>query len=162
MLTAILRSVPAGDYGVPTSKHALDSTPSGRALRYPTSREKRARCGAPMVGCQVGIPGSGLLHEVGGHGIFVERVVARHHRQAALGHEVVAPVFFPVVADHGAFRQMHVAIDDGAPDAAVTANVDMGEDDARFDLGIGVHPYVLRKDTVADHGARDDAASRDH
>src|SRR6202041_2074831 len=70
--------------------------------------------------------GSGLLHEVRGNWVFVERIVARDDRQAALRDEIVAPVLFAVVADHGAFGEMDIAVDDGSPDTAVPADVDMG------------------------------------
>ena len=99
-----------------------------------------------------------MLHELGGDGVFVDGVVAGDYGEAAGGDEVVFLVFFGVVADDGAVRDVDVAVDDGVPDAAVAADVDVGKDDAGVDLGVGVDADVLGEDAVADHGAGDDAA----
>src|SRR5271166_2022217 len=53
------------------------------------------------------------------HRVLEERIVARHHGDAAVGDEVARAVGFGVVADGRALRQVDVAVDDAAADAAM-------------------------------------------
>src|ERR1035441_6477056 len=63
------------------------------------------------------------LQEVGVDGAFEERGVAGDDGQTGRSDKVVALVLDRIVADDGALGNMHVAVDDGAADAAVAANV---------------------------------------
>src|SRR3954454_23180809 len=94
-------------------------------------------------------------------GIFEQGIVARHDRDAGLGDEIILLVSFRVEADHGTFRDVDVAIDDGLLDLAVPAGVHMRKDDAVFHVGIRVHADVGREDGILHHTAGDDASRRD-
>src|SRR5579862_5787097 len=102
-----------------------------------------------------------FLQEVGSDRVLVEGVVAGDDGKAAGSDEVVLAVFGGIVSDDGAFGKMHVAVDDGAADAAVASDVDMREDDTGVDFGVGIDADVLGKDGVAHHAAGDDAAAGD-
>src|ERR1700691_1475534 len=65
------------------------------------------------------------LQELGVDGVLEERGVAGDNGQARRGDEVAALVFNRVVANHSAFGDVDVAVDDGAADAAVAADVDV-------------------------------------
>ena len=55
-----------------------------------------------------------------------------------------------------------MAVDDGAADAAVTADVDVGKDNAGVHGGVGVDAHILRDHGVGDRGAGDDDAGGNH
>jgi hypothetical protein len=57
--------------------------------------------------------------------ILEQGIVARHHRDAAVGHMILLAVSLGVIADNGSLGDIHVAINDGLADAAVPADVDM-------------------------------------
>src|SRR4051812_28399631 len=59
---------------------------------------------------------------VRGDGIFEQGIVAGHDGDAGLGDEVILLVGLRIEADHGAFGDMHVAIDDRLLDLAVPAD----------------------------------------
>src|SRR5436309_1090525 len=56
---------------------------------------------------------------------------------------------------------MDVAVDNGVSNAAVAADVDVGEDDGGVDVGVGVDADVLAHDGVADDSSGDDGAGAD-
>src|ERR1700760_2909874 len=86
---------------------------------------------------QVALPGVALLHELGGDGGFVDAVVAGDDGEAVRGDEVIFLIFVGIVADDGAVGDVDVAVDDGVADAAVAADVDVGEDYRRGGVGVG-------------------------
>src|ERR1700733_11528898 len=94
------------------------------------------------------------------HGILEERVVAGNHGDAAIGHEVAGAVGLGVIADGGAFREMNVAVDDAAADAAMASDGDVREEDRRINLGVGIHAHIRGEHGVLDRAARYDAAVR--
>src|SRR5580704_1438822 len=101
---------------------------------------------------------SRLQHEVRSYGVLVERVISRHYSQSAGGDEVLALVLGLIVSDNSAFRQLDIAIDDGPPDTAVTADVHVRKHDARIELGVRIDAHILRQHAVANHGAGNDAS----
>ena len=56
---------------------------------------------------------------------------------------------------------MHVAVDDGAADAAVAANVHVRKDDARVHLGVGIYTHILGDNGVGHRSTGDDDAGGD-
>src|SRR5271154_2451617 len=83
---------------------------------------------------------------VHGHRILKERIIARDHGDAALGDEIALAVGLGVEAYGGALGQVHVAVDDGAADAAAASNADVREQNALVDFAVGVHAHVGRED----------------
>ena len=77
--------------------------------------------------------------------VFEEGVVARDDGDSGIGDEIFLAVGFRIVANGRAFRYVNVAIDDRATNTAVAANVYMGEQNARINVGIGVYAHVRRK-----------------
>ena len=76
-----------------------------------------------------------LAHELRRNRALVEGIIAGYHRQSRGSDEVIPAVFILVIADHCTFGDLHIAIDDGPLDAAMTADIDVGKDDARVDFG---------------------------
>src|SRR5579871_78754 len=56
---------------------------------------------------------------------------------------------------------MHVAIDDGAADAAVASDADVGKQNALVDFAVGIYTDVGGEDRIFDRAAGDDAAAGD-
>src|SRR5215472_3300811 len=98
---------------------------------------------------------------VDGDGIFEQRVVTGDDGDAAVGDEITLTVGLGVEAYGGAFRNVDVAVNDGAADAAVAADIDVREQDAGVDLAVGVDAHVGRDHAVAYGAAGDDAAGGD-
>src|SRR5579872_319431 len=94
--------------------------------------------------------------------VFKQRIVARHDGDAAVGDEIAGAVGFGVVADGGAFGQVHIAVDDTAAQAAVAADGYVGKENGRVDFGIGVDAHIGRDHRVLHHTAGNDAAIRDN
>src|SRR5271168_1067238 len=88
-------------------------------------------------------------HELRRNGALIERVIPRDHCESRRRHKIISPVFVLVVANDRALRNMDVTVDDRALDAAMAADVNVRKDDARVDLGEGVHAYVLGEHAVA-------------
>src|SRR5215470_7683393 len=57
---------------------------------------------------------------------------------------------------------MNITIDDCPPDAAVSSNIYVREDDAVLDLRVGVDAHVRRNNTFSHCASRDDAAVADN
>lgn len=74
--------------------------------------------------------------------VLEQRVIARHDRDAAIGDEVAFAIGFGIVANRRAFRNMHVAIDNGLLDAATASDVDVGEQNAVFDFRVRINPHI--------------------
>src|SRR5215470_8184238 len=56
---------------------------------------------------------------------------------------------------------MNITIDDCPSDAAVSSNIHVREDDAVFDLRVGVDAHVRRNNAFSHRASRDDAAVAD-
>src|SRR5436190_19101660 len=87
--------------------------------------------------------GAGLV----GKGFAVNRadaglIVGRDDHDAAFRDGMAPPVFDGIEADDGASRHHHVTVDDGAPDARVTADPHAGHQDRVFDCRVAVDPDV--------------------
>src|ERR1700722_12160623 len=82
------------------------------------------------------------------HRSLKQRIVAGDHGDAALGHEISLPVGFGVVADGGAFGDMHVAVEDGFANTATATDADVRKQNAVVDFRIGVNAHVGRQDGV--------------
>src|SRR5208337_4359373 len=91
-------------------------------------------------------------------GVFKQGIVARDHGDTALGYEVALAVGFRVIADAGAFGNVHIAVDDGLANAAMAAHVHVGKKNAGIDLAVRVHPDIGREDAVFHRAAGYDAA----
>jgi len=78
------------------------------------------------------------LQEIRVDGILEQRSIASHDGQPRGGHEIPALVLDRIVADHRSFGNLHIAINDRSPDAAMTADIDVREDDAGIHLRVGV------------------------
>src|ERR1700730_12838410 len=83
-------------------------------------------------------------------GVLKERVVAGDDGNPAIGDEVARAVGFGVVADGGAFREMNVAVDDAAADAAVASHRDVREQNRGVHLTIRIDAHVGRENGVLD------------
>lgn len=86
--------------------------------RRKTSGSVKQHVSLPATGA--GEPRSVVMAEFGIDGVLEERRVAGHNRQPRRCDEVPALVLNRIVADHGAFGNMHVAVDDGAPSVVST------------------------------------------
>ena len=80
---------------------------------------------------------------------------------AEVDHEIALLVVGLVVADDRAARDHVVLVDDGVADAAVFADVDVGQQDAVMDGGVAVDEDLVEQDRVGDRAAGDDAAVAD-
>src|SRR6202046_2539583 len=68
---------------------------------------------------------------------------------------------FEIMADHGALRQIHVTVDNSAPDAAAAPNVHMVEDDRFLHFAVTVDAHVVAEHRFFHSPARNDRAARD-
>src|SRR5207244_3961103 len=92
-----------------------------------------------------------------------ERLIFRgDDDDARVGDGVAAAILVGVVANQGAARDQHVAVDDRAPDARVTADADAGHQDALLDVTEAVDAHVRTEDAAENVAAGDDAARGDH
>src|SRR3954469_10050930 len=99
--------------------------------------------------------------------LFVEHadqrlIVGGDDHHAGIGDSVAPAIFFQVVADQGAARDEHVAVDYRAPDARVTADAHARHQDALLDVRKAVDAHVRTEHAAVNRAARDDAAGRDH
>src|SRR5260370_10783297 len=82
--------------------------------------------GRKPLDCPISLRGE-IVHS---DGILEQGIVAGDDDDAGFGYEVALTVGFGVVADSGAFREMNVAVDNDAADAAEASDSDVSEDDA--------------------------------
>src|SRR5262249_34917721 len=80
---------------------------------------------------------------------------------AGIGDVVAAPVGFEVVADFGVLGKGDVAVDDGAANARVAADVHVIVEDGFADFAETVDANIVAKDGVLDPAAGDDGTARD-
>jgi len=71
-------------------------------------------------------------------------------------------VLFMVDADFHAFGDGAAAVDDGLVNARVAADIDLGQDHAVGNFGIGVHVHVGKHQRMPDQRTGDDAAAGNH
>src|SRR5207249_10296387 len=81
--------------------------------------------------------------------------VRRHHRNA-LGTDDDPARLVPlgIVADDGVGGDLHALVDDGAPDAAVPADLDALEQHAFAHRAVGVDAHARTEDATIDVAAR--------
>src|SRR5579872_1915631 len=96
-----------------------------------TTCQQRSRQRPLSSGERAGLLAGEVVHR---YGVFEERIIAGDHGDATVGDEVTGTVGFSVVPDGGAFRQMHVAIDNAATDTTVTPYCHVREKDGSVDL----------------------------
>src|SRR6266436_3379049 len=93
---------------------------------------------------------------LGGFRLFEKGFLADDHDDAGFGDVEAPAVGFEVVANLGALGEAYMAVDDGAANTRVTANIHVIVDDGLRDFRVAVDA-----DIVADHG-RLHAAAGDH
>src|SRR5690349_11148134 len=81
--------------------------------------------------------------------ILKKRIIARHHGDSAVGHEILLAVGLGIETNRSSLGDVHIAIDNGAANSAMASNVHMREKNAGIDLGIGVHAHVGRQNAEA-------------
>src|ERR1700675_4133927 len=79
----------------------------------------------------------------GGFGFFDEGFLADDDDDAGIGDMEAAAVGFQVVADPGALGKTDVAVDDGAADARVAADIHVVVDDGIGDFAVAVDAHVV-------------------
>src|SRR5579862_5318315 len=99
---------------------------------------------------------------VDGYGIFEERVVAGDDGDAAFGDEITLAVGLGVVADRGAFRNVHIAIENGFADAAAPADANVRKQNAIVHFGVRIDPHIRREHRIPDRASGNDAAIGDN
>src|ERR1041384_2932443 len=62
---------------------------------------------------------------------FKQRIIERHYGNSRFSDNEVLGVLLRVIADHGAFGDMHVAVNNGSADTAMAADVHVRKNDAR-------------------------------
>src|SRR5438034_2552096 len=82
------------------------------------------------------------------HRIFEQRIIAGDHSDAAFGYEITLSVGLRVIANGCSFGDMHVAVENRAPDLTTTSHVGVREKNAGLDLAVGVHPDIRRQDAA--------------
>ena len=85
--------------------------------------------------------------------------VALNDYNAGIGDKVALPVFVQVIADSNAFRNLHILVENGAPDAGVTPDVAVVEKNRIFHHCIGMNANTAANNRVFHHAAGDNAAS---
>src|SRR5712691_1585824 len=94
-------------------------------------------------------------------GFFDQGFLADDDDDTGIGDMEAALVGFEVVADLGALGKADVAVDDGAADARVTADVHVVVDDGIQDIAVTVDADVVADDGFLNAAAGDDGASGD-
>lgn len=77
-------------------------------------------------------------------GIFKQRIIPGHDRDAALGYEIALAVRIGIEANGGALRDVHVTVKDRASDMAVASYADMRKKDAGIHFRIRINADVRR------------------
>src|SRR5271157_3423805 len=88
-----------------------------------------------------------------GFGFFDEGLLADDDDDARGGDMKAAAVGFEVEADFGFFGKADVAVDDGAADARVAANVDVIVQNGFGDFAIAIDADIVTDDAVLDAAA---------
>src|ERR1017187_10632953 len=73
---------------------------------------------------------------------------ADHDYDAAVGGGIARAIPRFVVADDRAFRELDVAVDNRAADAAVPADADVIKNNRLFDLAVAVHANIVAHDRL--------------
>src|SRR3954447_22156520 len=94
-------------------------------------------------------------------GIFEKRIIPGHNRDPAFGHEIALAIRLGIKADGGAFRDMHVAIENGSTDVTMAAYAHMREPDAVFYFRVGVDAHIRREHRLLHQAAGNNASCGD-
>src|SRR5215471_12060620 len=85
-----------------------------------------------------------------------ETRVSRNHDDAGFGHTEPAPVFFKVIADFHARRNVDVFVDNDSSQLGVTTNINTIHQDAIFRTRVAVDSNFWRQNGILDSAATDD------
>ena len=88
-----------------------------------------------------------------GDRILKKRVVACHDGDSAVGDKKLLPVSVRIKTDGSAFGDVHISVNDGAPQTAVAADIHVRKENARVYFGIGIYPHIGRQHAIADGSA---------
>src|SRR5262249_29539262 len=80
-------------------------------------------------------------------------IVHRHDDHAGVADGVTAAILVGVVADHGAARDQHVAVDDGVANLRVPPHADARHQDRSVDRAVAVHAHVGTQHAAGDLAA---------
>src|SRR6266436_3721632 len=94
--------------------------------------------------------------KLGGFGFFDEGFLADDDDDAGIGDVEAAAVGFEVVADLGALGKTDMAIDDGAADTRVAADVYVIVENGIGDFAVAVDAHVVANHLFLDAAAGDD------
>src|SRR6516162_7738652 len=84
-------------------------------------------------------------------------IISGDHDDAGVRDGMPAPILFEVVADAGAARDEHVAIDDRPTDARVASDAHTRHQDALLDQAEAVDAHIRTEHAAVDAAARYDA-----
>ena len=69
----------------------------------------------------------------------------------------ISDIFFRIEADHSRFTDVHIRINNGAPKAAIAADLGVRQQYGPLHLTVAMHTHTGRKHAVNHTAARDDA-----
>src|SRR6266849_779224 len=104
---------------------------------------------------------TGTSKRLCGFGLFDEGFLPDHDDDAGIGDVEPAAVGLGVVADFGALREADVAVDDGAPDSRMAADVDVVIDDGFGDFAVAVDADIVADDAALNAPTGDDRSASD-